>query len=131
MTAHDVHFISPSGKQITFPEGEFSARVDTERGKTFSVELEGEELLLAPDLRFVGSAYIARNPIPKEGDFEKFPFPEEVEGTIYIVSYVTARSLAGRKDVYSPGTFPGDGAIRDENNRIVAVTRFNQAPPKI
>jgi hypothetical protein len=65
--------------------------------------------------------YSAPTPGPVEG------LPEPVEGTIYIVSGFVAAHCADRTDVYSPGTGPQDGAIR-ENGRIVAVTRLVQAP---
>jgi hypothetical protein len=49
--------------------------------------------------------------------------------TMYIVSLVVARhpDVVGRYDVVCPGTGPNDGAIRDEQGRIVAVTRLIRA----
>ena len=54
------------------------------------------------------------------------PAPEE--GVMYITSMVVAVEAAkrGRMDVLSPGTGPNDGAVRDEQGRIVAVTRLNR-----
>jgi hypothetical protein len=48
---------------------------------------------------------------------------EEEDDTVYIVSFPVAAFLK-RADVMSPGTSPQDGAVRDENGRIVAVTRL-------
>jgi hypothetical protein len=39
-----------------------------------------------------------------------------------------AGRLRGRPDVFSPGTGPRDGAIRDKQGRITGVTRLIQAP---
>lgn len=52
--------------------------------------------------------------------------PDPVEGTVYLTSALVAEAAtkAGRTDVLAPGTGPNDGAIRDEANRLLAVTRF-------
>jgi len=57
---------------------------------------------------------------PTWGEVEGLPEPSE--GTIYIVSGLVAGRIS-RPDVFSPGTGPQDGAVR-ENGRIVAVTRL-------
>lgn len=49
--------------------------------------------------------------------------PDRVEGTVYIVSGMVAEQVR-RGDVYSPGTGPNDGAIRNDKGHIVAVTRL-------
>ena len=55
--------------------------------------------------------------------------PEPEPGVLCIVSgLVAARVPPGRHDVVSPGTGPGDGAVR-EAGRIVAVTRLVRAWP--
>lgn len=48
---------------------------------------------------------------------------EPEDETVYIVSFPVAQFLK-RPDVMSPGTSPQDGAVRDDNGRIVAVTRL-------
>lgn len=48
--------------------------------------------------------------------------PEPVDGVIYLVSGQVREQVA-RKDVFSPGTGPEDGAIR-EKGQVVAVTRL-------
>jgi hypothetical protein len=52
--------------------------------------------------------------------------PDPVEGTIYVTSALVAEAAtrAGRTDVFAPGTGPNDGAIRDESQRVEAVTRL-------
>jgi hypothetical protein len=61
------------------------------------------------------------------GAVEGLPAP--AEGTIYVVSGRVLSALAGsgRDDVYGPGTGPTDGAVRDAEARIVAVTRLVRA----
>lgn len=63
---------------------------------------------------------------PAWGAVEGVPAPEA--GTLYIVSALVAARCAGRSDVVSPGTGPADGAVRDDQGRIVAVTRLVRAP---
>ena len=69
---------------------------------------------------------------PSFGAVEGLPAPQE--GTVFIVSLLVASALqaAGlfRPDVVCPGTGPQDGAVRDEQGRIVAVTRLNRASPR-
>lgn len=63
---------------------------------------------------------------PAFGEVEGLPDPQP--GTLYIVSALVAGRCVGRADVFSPGTGPNDGAIRDEKGLIKAVTRLIQAP---
>ncbi len=60
------------------------------------------------------------------GDVEGLPAPEQ--GKVFVVSALVAGRCVGRADVFSPGTGPADGAIRDEKGQIKAVTRLIQAP---
>lgn len=53
--------------------------------------------------------------------------PDPVGGTGYIVSGLVASRCADRVDVYSPGTGPADGAVRNDAGQIVAVTRLISA----
>ena len=62
---------------------------------------------------------------PTFGEVEGLPEPQE--GTIYIVSSVVASRLTSRDDVVVPGTGPKDGTVRDEQNRVFAVTRLVKA----
>ena len=65
---------------------------------------------------------------PTWGDVEGLPAPRP--DTIYVVSALVAGRCVGRDDVFSPGTGPQDGAVRNERGQIVAVTRLIQAPQK-
>lgn len=49
--------------------------------------------------------------------------PDPMDGTIYIVSMLVA-GLVRRPDVFSPGTGPNDGAVRNDKGQIAAVTRL-------
>lgn len=49
--------------------------------------------------------------------------PAPWAGRLYIVSALVAQR-AQRPDVVSPGTGPADGAIRDTEGRVIAVTRL-------
>ena len=63
---------------------------------------------------------------PTWGEVEGLPAPEPYK--IYLVSALVAARCVGRKDVFSPGTGPNDGAIRNDQGHIKAVTRLIQAP---
>jgi hypothetical protein len=62
------------------------------------------------------------------GDIYGLPAPQN--GVIYIVSGFVLSALkdAGsiRDDVVAPATGPKDGAIRNDKNHIVAVTKFDR-----
>lgn len=49
--------------------------------------------------------------------------PDPAPDTFYIVSSVVADAV-GRADVVFPATGPADGAVRNEQGQIVAVTRL-------
>lgn len=55
--------------------------------------------------------------------------PEPQPGTIYLVSALIAGrpEVAGRDDVFVPGTGPKDGTVRDANGQVYAVTRIVKA----
>lgn len=54
---------------------------------------------------------------------EVLGLPEPNIDTMYIVSFMLATALK-RCDLVSPGTGPNDNVIRDENNKIIGVTRL-------
>lgn len=55
------------------------------------------------------------------GDVEGLP--EFEEGTIYIVSALVGARVV-RPDVFTLGTGPSDGAIRNDKGQVIAVTRL-------
>ena len=61
------------------------------------------------------------------GVVEGLPAPEQ--DTIYLGSALVAGrpEVAGRNDVFVPGTGPKDGAVRSADGQIYAVTRLVQA----
>ena len=63
---------------------------------------------------------------PTWGEVENLPAPQS--GVICLVSGLVAGRAIGRTDVFSPGTGPNDGAVRNEKGHITAVTRLIQAP---
>jgi hypothetical protein len=63
---------------------------------------------------------------PTWGEVENLPAPKA--GVILLVSALVAGRCIGRTDVFSPGTGPNDGAVRDDKGHIKAVTRLIQAP---
>ena len=83
-----------------------------------------QEPIRSEDLEVDGvliPVYFSDIPLAPEG------LPDEDGGkTLYIVSSLVGLAAAGsgRADLLVPGTGPGDGAIRDGNGHIVAVTRF-------
>jgi hypothetical protein len=65
-------------------------------------------------------------PVARYGDLGPvLGLPGPIDGVAFIVSAVVLAhpSVAGRTDVFAPGTGPADGAIRD-GGRVVAVTRL-------
>ena len=56
--------------------------------------------------------------------------PEPSDGVAYIVSLMVLQhpAVRGRTDVYAPATGPKHAAMRDEEGRIIGVTRLIAAP---
>lgn len=54
--------------------------------------------------------------------------PDSQPDAILIVSSMVLGRLSGRRDVFAPGTGPGDEPVRDTAGRIVAVTRLIACP---
>lgn len=59
------------------------------------------------------------------GEVVGLPDPEP--DVVYLVSALFSGRVGDRDDVFIPGTGPADGAVRDANGQIYAVTRLNQA----
>lgn len=107
LTPHEITIRTPSGGTVVVPPSGIVARVSTVEGPAQPVEANGEEIPV------VTRAF---------GAVENLPAPSE--GTAYLVSSLVLSALegSGRRDVYAPDT--GPTALRDEQGRIVAVTRL-------
>ena len=106
-----IRSIGPLGISDRVIESNGLARVDSTPGRNLPVEE-------CPD------GIICETP-PAWGDV--IGLPEPSEGIAYIVSQMVAARVPHRKDVFSPGTGPKDGAVRDDKGQIVAVTRLIRA----
>lgn len=131
LTPHVIIIVSTSGEVEILPEPT-PARVSSAPGKQLQrfgcscsddPNCEACHGTRSVPLTASGAALMAA---PTWGEVEGLPAP--VEGTIYVVSSLVAQRCAGRRDVFSPGTGPNDGCVRDEKGRIVGVTRLIQAP---
>lgn len=103
LTPHAVTLRSPQGEDTTIPPSGTVARTKVIPGAVFNVE--GIPVPVAyPDC---------------QGGVEGIPDPEK--GVVYIVSALVGIAIQ-RPDVFTLGTGPKDGAIRNEKGHIVAVT---------
>ena len=105
LTPHALTLRTPTGEDVIVPPSGTVARVGSTPG-TFG-EVEGIPVPVAAPDTF--------------GEVEGLP--EAVPGTIYLVSAMVGGRVS-RPDVFTPGTGPQDGAIRNEKGHIVAVTRI-------
>jgi hypothetical protein len=112
LTPHSIVLLRDNGlggqEGAEFTPSGVVARVGSKPG----VKLEGKDLPLYSTTTF--------------GEVEGLPAPQA--GVIFLVSALVAGRCVGREDVFSPGTGPNDGAVRDEKGQIKAVTRLIQAP---
>jgi hypothetical protein len=108
LTPHPIG-LSVDGVVTAIPASGTVARVATTLGAQ-STTLHGVPVFFAPQF----------------GNIEGLP--EAQEGTVFLVSLLVGNALreAGiiRSDVLCLGTGPQDGAVRDEQGRILAVTRL-------
>lgn len=111
LTPHPVVFRTSQGVDVVLPPSGRVARVATSPTSPASAH----EGIPVPVL-----------PYPVYGAIDDLPRPRA--GHRYIVSLIVLAQCHGRGDVYAPGTGPQDGAIRDAEGRIVAVTRLVAAP---
>lgn len=110
LTPHPIVLQTPGGERVTLPPSGTVARVSATPG-----ELEAVDGIPVP---------VAGRTI--FGAVEGLPAPQP--GTFFVVSALVGSALKGsRDDVLCPGTGPRDGAIRDGNGRIEAVTRLVRA----
>lgn len=68
-------------------------------------------------------------PIQAQTFGEIYNLPDPEPNTVFIVSSIVLGALrllgSDRQDVIAPATGPRDGALRDRQGNIAAVTRFN------
>lgn len=98
LTPHAINIVGYDGSLLTsFPPSGVVARAVHRRAQLGTVNLEGV------DVPVFQSSF---------GRTDWFPAPEE--GTIYIVSSITAQAVRGRDDVYMV-----DDQVRDEGGRVI------------
>lgn len=107
LTPHPVIYKTENTAIIFHPSG-VVARVDTLPAPEWIVDVEGYKVVVSGP--------------PVAGTTINLPQPDP--DTLYIVSLVVRQAKPDRKDLISPGTGPNDGAIRDADGKIIAVTRF-------
>lgn len=107
LTPHPITLAGPDGVRTTISAQPTPCRVSSTPGQRLAVES-------APCALFDRTTF---------GEVENLPAP--AADTIYVVSRVVAAALRGsRDDVFVPGTGPADGAIRDGQGHIEAITRL-------
>lgn len=106
LTPHDVIVVGEDGKEILrIPVSGIVARVMTKQ------EVVDE---------------INGIPVVRTKFGEVIDMPEPQPDTVFIVSTLVAQALAGtRDDIVAPDTSP-QGAVRDEQGRIIGVKRFQR-----
>jgi len=109
LTPHNINLVASDGSEVVVPPTTPPARITA---------TPGEKLSLEGPVGFFAA--------PIWGAVQDLPAQEE--GTILLVSLLVAAQCVGRTDVFSPGTGPADGCVRDEKGLIKAVTRLIQAP---
>jgi hypothetical protein len=99
------------GEDIELPAAKLPARVCQEPGRLICLA-QGVPVYSAP----THGAIVGLPPPREDVEFR----------VLYVASLLVAQAaaIAGRTDVVSPGTGPGDGAIRGSDGQIEAVTRL-------
>jgi len=105
LTPHTITIIGESGevKAEIYPSGQI-ARVKVEQRIIKKID----------DIPVVKTVF---------SEVEGLPAPRP--STIFIVSSMVAQAVPHREDVVAPDTSP-EGAIRDEEGRIIGVKRFQR-----
>jgi hypothetical protein len=109
LTPHAITLRSRDGVDMVLPPSGIVPRVE---------ESVGEEMWEAGDLG------VRIFTAPTRGAVVGLPSIED--GVLLIVSGLVAAACGGRFDVFSPGTGPNDGCVR-EKGMVIAVTRLIQA----
>lgn len=104
LTPHEISIISESGEVVRrYPASGQIARAAS------TTEIIGE----------LDGVPVARQQF---GEVSGLPDPEP--GTVYLVSLVVGQAMKGqRDDLYGPDTSP-DGAVRDDDGRIIGTRRL-------
>lgn len=110
LTPHPITLRAADGTDHVFPTSGIVARVSA----------------LPREAWTIAGAPVPVLPSPVFGEVENLPAP--LAGYFYIVSGLVLSNVKGRGDVFAPATGPKDGAIRNENGQIVAVTKLVAAP---
>lgn len=102
LTPHDVRIVNEAGEVVKiYPKTGQVARIDSKQ---------------------VSNGDIDGVPCVKTAFTAPIDLPAPVDGTIYIVSLVTAQNCP-RPDLVAPDTGPGS-VVRDEAGQIIGVKRF-------
>ncbi len=112
-TPHPLRLVLPSGREVELAAATRPARLVGPHLERVLLPVEGEavEVLVEPP----GSGCVA--------------LPAPRPDTYFVVSRVVAERCRGRADLLVPATGPGEGAVRDGEGRIVAVTRLKRLLP--
>lgn len=106
LTPHSISVFNPNGEQFVFPASGQVARVSTE-----AVERPSHQ-----GISVIATVF---------GEVEGLGSPQDYPNGVLVSSLVLGRLGAEWSGVaFSPATGPRDGAIRDENGRIMAVTKL-------
>ena len=105
LTPHPITLRDANGQDTTIPPSGIVARVTASPGTL--QDIEGIPVPVSTPDTF--------------GDVEGLPEPEK--GVAFLVSAIVGAQVK-RSDVFTLGTGPKDGAIRNEKGHIVAVTRL-------
>lgn len=108
LTPHQIVLRAEDGTEMVLPPTGDVARVTSTPGP----------LVHAPQAGLPVPVYGGDRP----GEIVGLPDPQRE--TLYIVSNVVADLVAERHDVVCPATGPQDGAIRNDQGQIIAVTRL-------
>lgn len=113
-TPHPLRVALPSGRTLCLPAAAHPARLVAAAPERTYLALDGEpvEILLEP----AGAICVAL-PCPRPG-------------TRFVVSRVVAERCRHRADLLVPAAGPGEGALRDTEGRVVAVTRLKRLLPR-
>lgn len=113
LTPHIVVIRCVDGREITVLPTAPMARVSTEPGRPYRMDEIGVD-----SIQFMGATTLGA----------ALDLPDPDGDSLFIVSAMVA-ALVHRDDVFSPGTGPNDGAIRNEKGQVEAVTRLICSAP--